>query len=641
MKKKNLIYSILIVALMLPLQLIGQGGPTAVVTPSPLQVSGDSVRFTAKITVPADKVFKKEGSYVLKAELGDKRFPEIVIPYSQLQNAADNGINITVSSSILFDEDMIGNDLEIEHEYRYGNKKKEFADMDDLAECCSTMGMLFFMNSQYELKKYEYTEGSSVPLKIVAQLNFPLDISKFSPDQYREKVKVIGEYLKTYPDAKITVRGYASPEGPLARNQQLATDRAEAARNWLTSKLKEAGYSKQLTGKNINIEITTEDWQGFLKKLDESNISQAKKDSIRTIVTAGLTPAETERRVMAVVGGKDAVESLLAPLRRSTVVVFSEKAVRPGYSVDQIDSITTAYAEGNVPATSLVDIYTKEEYLQAVQQTNAKEGKMSLVAAYYKNNPGDVRIYSDLGVMTVVDQSRLDAIGGDDALVGVGFDRDMVDIDSEVDIDDDKVKIKYKYKEEDVDDGIDVKIKYKADLDQAEGLFIKAIEATPNDAVVLNNLAAVSLARGDFSSAKSYLDKASASSISRGGHYNWGLYYAGIGNMKKAVEHFNKAGDIPGSGYNRGLAKLLTGDAAGAKADLQRYVSRFPDHAIAHYVLAVAGARTNDMNLMTTELKKAIALNKKLSDIAQEDLEFSAYWDNDSWKAAADDDPKD
>lgn len=617
--------------------------PSAVITPSPLEVHGDSVKFRATVTVPAHKVMKQAGTYVIMPELGDYKFSQVKVPSSKLGNAAKDGIKYTFESSGWFDEDMIGNDLEIEHEYVLadGKKNTEFGDIDDSAECCITTGRLFVMNSQYTMMKYEYKPGDKEPLKVVAQFNFPQDISKMGNDVYKQEVKAIGEYLKKHSDAKITVRGYASPEGPYDRNIALSTERANQAKTWLIGQLQKAGYSKNFKADAITVETTTEDWEGFKENLANSNVPQETQQKVINAVSAGKSPAETEKEVIALMGGMAAAEPYLKSLRRSTVVVSSPAATRAGMTRAQIDSIVALYGKGEIPASAMVDIFNDEEYLQASQATKAEDGKMTLLMAYYKQNPGDFRAYSDLGVMSMVDVTKVDIVGGDDAIVGTGFNRDEWDIDNEVDIDEKKMKIKTKMKREDVNAN-KMKQKLKVDFKDGEALFLKAHSINSKDPVVLNNLGAYYLAQGQPAKALVHLQQSIKADNNPGVNYNMGLYYARIGNYKKALEHFNKSEKVRGMLYNRGLAKLMLRDYAGAKSDLTAFLATDPNHMLGNYVMAVLGARTNDVTLASTHIKRAIAnsTNKNLSDAVKEDLEFTAMIENETFKKAADDDPK-
>lgn len=618
--------------------------PTTKLEKTPLHVYGDSVKFTATITVPSHRVMKKEGYYRIMPELGDIKFREVHIPSSQLENARKEGIEVTISSSALFDEDMIGNDLEIEHEYVYknGDKNKEFDDMDDLADCCVTTGMLLSLNGQYELMNFDYTPAKSTPLKVVAQINFPLDISKFPVDENQDKITAIGEYLKAHPNANITIRGFASPEGPEERNKELARERAQAAKDWLVKALNQKGYKNHFNENAIKVESTSEDWRGFVQLVRNSNMSQEKQTQIMNAVSTMQDLKKTEERLYEIVGNYDSVKQFMRPLRRATIVVSSKNAFREGYSADQIDQITTKMEEGDIPVSSFKDIFTQEEYLQAYVANDETQGKITVLTSYANIYPGDLRIYSDLGALLAVNLHSFDAVGGDDALVGVGFNRDVVDIDTELDIDDKKFKYKYKYKQEDVSDPEKLKIKMKADMEtmqKAKKYLEKAVEVESNNFVALNNLGAWYLTQGDYTTAKQYLEKSIRLDPSQqGANYNLGVLYGHMGDFEKAHRHFEKADKVAGIGYNRGIARYMVGDYKGAESDFLQFSKEFPKYALGHYLTAQAAAQTGNEELMLEKLRMAIEINNRLSDIAAEDLAFQAYWDNDDFEDAADDD---
>ncbi len=606
---------------------------------TPLKVYGDSVKFEATITVPKHKIFKKEGTYVIMPELGETKFDPIRIPSSELGNISENGIQVTVSSSALFNEDMIGNDLEIEHEYEYKNGAKniEFNDMDDLAECCVTTGTLFSLNGQYELMNYDYTPAREVPLKVVAQVNFPLDISKFSSPESDKIVKEIGRYIKKFPTSTISIKGFASPEGTVERNTELSQQRAEEVKTWLVSALKKKGYSRYFNADKIMVSSEQEDWTGFEYIVERSDLSNEKQTAVLSILNSSKTPKEKEQQVIAELGGLDKAEKYLMPLRRTTIVVADKYASRIGYTTAQIDSINSKFENGDVTLSAMKDIYTQEEMLQASQRTNASAGKLTLLTSFYKTYPVDVRAYSNLGALSAINLHKLDVVGGDDALVGVGFSRDMVDIDEEIDLDEGKIKYKYKYKEEDID-GADVKMKIKQDLADAEVYLMKAYHADNKNFVTLNNLGAHYLTIGEYSKAKEYLDRSAKYQDSEGVNYNLGVYHARMGNYDKAEQHFNKVSNVENIEYNRGLAKLMNGNNEAALKDFQTFSKNNAEYALGHYLTAVAAARVGNKEVMTRELEHAMNRNPNLSDIAEEDLEFMAYWDDKDFKNASDDD---
>ena len=73
------------------------------------------------------------------------------------------------------------------------------------------------------------------------------------------------------------------------------------------------------------------------------------------------------------------------------------------------------------------------------------------------------------------------------------------------------------------------------------------------------------------------------------------------------------------------LAKMLGGDAEGAKRILNDSPEK--DTALGHYLMAIIGARTGNGEMVSNELKAAVAEDGTLKDKAMKDLEFRAYWE--------------
>ena len=59
-----------------------------------------------------------------------------------------------------------------------------------------------------------------------------IDAAQYAP------IELIASYMKNHPDAKVEIKGYASPEGPLELNQKLSEARANAVMKALTKKYK-------------------------------------------------------------------------------------------------------------------------------------------------------------------------------------------------------------------------------------------------------------------------------------------------------------------------------------------------------------------------------------------------------------------
>lgn len=95
--------------------------------------------------------------------------------------------------------------------------------------------------------KYEKpaTATNLQPTVLFRQGKSVVDAAQYAP------IELIAQYMKNNPDAKVEIKGYASPEGPAALNQKLSEKRAEAVKNILVKKHKIA--ADRLTTKGCGV----------------------------------------------------------------------------------------------------------------------------------------------------------------------------------------------------------------------------------------------------------------------------------------------------------------------------------------------------------------------------------------------------
>ena len=161
------------------------------------------------------------------------------------------------------------------------------------------------------------------------------------------------------------------------------------------------------------------------------------------------------------------------------------------------------------------------------------------------------------------------------------------------------------------------KLAYEAgDLDKAESLFKRA--ATNKEAPEINNnLALVALAKGDKITAEQYLGKASGAKEL---NESMGNLYIAQGQYDRAVNSFGDA-----KTNSAALAQILAKDYNKARITLDGVEN--PD-AYTDYLKAIVGARTNNLQMVTTNLQNAISKKSSLKQKAATDLEFSKYFTN-------------
>ena len=148
-------------------------------------------------------------------------------------------------------------------------------------------------------------------------------------------------------------------------------------------------------------------------------------------------------------------------------------------------------------------------------------------------------------------------------------------------------------------------------MNQAGEVFQQALELERNKAVV-NNVAALTRQNGDIDGAMKLLNEAAGAGPEVG--YNKGIILIQKGDYASAISNMGRVSSV-----NVALAKMLNGDAVGAKTALE---NADDDSAVASYVMAVACARLNDSAGVKKHLGEALAKDPNLRQKAEKDLEF-------------------
>lgn len=148
-------------------------------------------------------------------------------------------------------------------------------------------------------------------------------------------------------------------------------------------------------------------------------------------------------------------------------------------------------------------------------------------------------------------------------------------------------------------------------MNQAGEVFQQALELERNKAVV-NNVAALTRQNGDIDGAMKLLNEAAGAGPEVG--YNKGIILIQKGDYASAISNMGRVSSV-----NVALAKMLNGDAAGAKTALE---NADDDSAVASYVMAVACARLKDSAGVKKHLGEALAKDPNLRQKAEKDLEF-------------------
>ncbi len=337
-----------------------------------------------------------------------------------------------------------------------------------------------------------------------------------------------------------TIEAYASPEGEISLNEDLATNRTESAQKALMKELKR---KKIETAEGFYTLIAKgEDWNGFKRLMKASDI--ADKDLILRVLEMYSDKSKREEEIRNIAKTYSEIEDQILPsLRRSEIAI--DYTVE-GYTDEQIITY----------ATSTPALLTVEELLFSATLFDDVNMKYTIYAACADTYSSDLRGHNNAGVCLMEMGRR----------------------------------------------------------NQAEEAFNSARSLDPNNEAVLNNLGAIARQKGKTDEAASLFGKAgSGPEVS----YNKGLVAITQGNYGAAISTMSGA-----TTANLALAKLLNGDASGAKTTLE---NANDDSAVSSYLLAICSARLGDGEGVKRNITDAITKDGTLREKAKADLEFQKY----------------
>ena len=152
------------------------------------------------------------------------------------------------------------------------------------------------------------------------------------------------------------------------------------------------------------------------------------------------------------------------------------------------------------------------------------------------------------------------------------------------------------------------------DYEAAAMSFAQAAKLAPKSGEAQLNQGLVALLNKDYSEANAKFGNAAG--LEELGDA-LGVYYMKQGDYNAAVRAF---GDSKSN--NAALAQILTKNYSKAKTTLAGVAN--PD-ATTYYLNAVLGARTNNANMIYSNLRQAIKLDSSLANKAKNDLEFANF----------------
>lgn len=179
---------------------------------------------------------------------------------------------------------------------------------------------------------------------------------------------------------KIEVAGYASPDGEQGLNEKLADARQANAEKYLAKQLKKAKVDAE-----IESNVTAEDWAGFQKAMEASNIQD--KELVLRVLSMYTDPEERETQIKNLSAVyKTIADEILPALRRSRLILTTDL-------IGKSDEEIAALAKTDPRALSV------DELLYAATLTQDATEKMALYTKATELFPQDHRSYNNIGML--------------------------------------------------------------------------------------------------------------------------------------------------------------------------------------------------------------------------------------------------
>ena len=206
------------------------------------------------------------------------------------------------------------------------------------------------------------------------------ELKSNSVTEFVEMLRKINRESEKLSLKNIEVLGYASPEGSYDFNDRLANKRQDVAAGYVNDQL-----NKNKMEGDIDTRYTAEDWDGFQKLVQASNIQD--KDVILRVLSMYKDPEERERQIRNMSAGyRELADGILPELRRSRLIINYDVVGRTDAQIQE---------QFQADPTQL----TAEELLYAATLTNDTKQQEAIYKAAANQYPADYRALNNLAVL--------------------------------------------------------------------------------------------------------------------------------------------------------------------------------------------------------------------------------------------------
>lgn len=368
---------------------------THTVDPDPLIVKGDTVHVNINGNFPGKYFYKKaqveftpaityasgESPLKMAGFQGEKAAGNYtVVPY-------ESGKSFSYSDKVAYAPAMAESQLMLKILGKQGKKEKPFKAVK-LADGVITTPYLMMSDDRVIMAPDKFVRVTSQSAK--ATIHYLVASEVVRPTELKVKeVKDMADFVKTgTKNPRITWKGisidaYASPEGEVKMNDNLADKRAATAKRWIQGVLNANKVGDAKNDAFYALSPKGEDWAGFKTAVQASTF--ADKDLVLRVLEMypDVDKREKEINNMAVTY-KELKDKILPQLRRSEISLNYDVN---GYSDEELSSLSKTRP----------DTLNVEELLKAASLTNDLNEKLRIYKECERRFPQDYRSANNVG----------------------------------------------------------------------------------------------------------------------------------------------------------------------------------------------------------------------------------------------------
>ena len=379
------------------------------VTPDPMEMHGDSISVIISGTYPA-KIFPKKAVVttipVIKYNGGEKALKPVVLigekvegTGQKIKNATGGSFSYT-SEKIAYTPELKVATLELKVG---GQVKKKIKDLPTkkVADGTIVTPLLFKNDEKALIGKDKFVK--TIPRSQTANIFFTINQSQVRPAEMNsDEVKAFKDFAtngisKSFAFKNMNVSAYASPDGELTLNGNLAENRAKEATKAMMAMFndKNMKVDAATTDAFYNKVTTAEDWDGFKKEMEASSI--ADKDLILRVLTMYPDGEAREREIKNLSKTyTEVADKILPKLRRAVLTLNADEKSRTDEQIKALAAISA-------------DSLSVEEVLYAATLTTDLNAKLAIYKKAEAKYSKDWRTSNNVGMICLMQNKLNDA----------------------------------------------------------------------------------------------------------------------------------------------------------------------------------------------------------------------------------------